>query len=148
MWYAHDRGLDNQAPAGAMVRLEHAYVVAEGGRSNCKLMCVDVLQPHGIIRGGLYRGGVSFQVPSKDVAPVRRKLDGGQSECMKSTPSMELSGETAKEGGGRATSVRNFLSSFCPGSTTFWGGELGFVAGNVLKTVGGALGITKADNRT
>ena len=130
------------------MQLEHTYVVAEGGRRDRKPMCVDVLQPHGIIRGGLYRGGVSFQVPSKDVAPVRRKLDGGPSECMKSTPSMESSGETAKEGGGGATSVRNFLSSFYPGRTTFWDGDLGFVAGNVLKTVGGALGITKADNRT
>ena len=60
---------------------------------------------------------------------------------------MELAGETAKEGGGGAASVRNVLSGGCPGSITFWGGDLGLVGSYVLESGGGARGITKADIR-
>ena len=40
---------------------------------------------------------------------------------------MESAGETAKEGGGGATSVHNVLLVGGPGSITFWGGDLGFL---------------------
>ena len=59
---------------------------------------------------------------------------------------MESDGETAKEGGGGVTSVRNFLSGSGPGSITFWVGDLVFVWGNIPGSGGGACGIPKADN--
>ena len=59
---------------------------------------------------------------------------------------MESDGETVKEGGGGAISVRNVLSGGGPGSTTFWGGDLGFVGGDVPEAGGGSRGIPKEDN--
>ena len=61
---------------------------------------------------------------------------------------MDSAGETAKEGGDGATSVRNVLSGGSPGSISFWVRYLGFVGGNVREAGGGARGIPKEDNRT
>ena len=60
---------------------------------------------------------------------------------------MESAGETDIEGGGRATSVHNFLSGGDPGSIIFWVIDLGFVGGDVLEAEGGAREFPKADNR-
>ena len=60
---------------------------------------------------------------------------------------MESAGETTKEGGGGATSVRNILLGSGPGSLNFWGGDLGFVVGNVPEAGGAARGILKAYTR-
>ena len=88
----------------------------------------------------MYRGGGYFQIPGKDVGPVRRQLASGPPKLLEGTPSMELSGESAKDGGGGAASVHNVLLGGVPGSITFWGRDLGLEAG------GGTRGISKADN--
>ena len=129
------------------MRPGHVDAVAEEGRCDCEPMCGGELQLHRRRRGGVYRGGGDFQVPGKDVGPVRQILDGGPSECWEGTPSMESYGETSKEGGGGSTSVRNVLLGSVPGSIDFWGGDLGFVGGDVLEAEGGAREFPKADNR-
>ena len=91
------------------MRPEHIDVVAEKGRRNHESMRGVVLWPQGRRRGGLYLWGGYFQILGKDVGTVRRRLVGGLLECWEGTPSMESYVETAKEGGGRATSVRNVL---------------------------------------
>ena len=96
----------------------------------------------------MYKGGVYFQVPGKDVGPVRQQLDGGPSEFREGTPSTESAGETATEGGYRATSVRHVLSGGGPGSLTFGGGDLIFVRCNIPESVRGARGINISDNGT
>ena len=61
---------------------------------------------------------------------------------------MESAGETDIEGGGRATSVHNFLSGGDPGSIIFWVIDLGFVGGDVPEAGEVACGIPKVGNRT
>ena len=139
---------DTQSPADATVHPEHAYVVAEEGRRDCKPMRGGEIQIQRKRRSGVYREGGDFQVPGKDVGPVRRQMDGGPSECWESTLSMESAGETAKEGGSVSTSFRNVLSGGGPRSINFWGGDLGFVEGDVLEAGGAARGFPKADNST
>ena len=75
-------------------------------------------------------------------------LAGGPSECWEGMPSMDTSGETAKEWGGRVTGVHNYLSIGVPDSINFGGGELGFVRSNITEAGEGTCEITKADNRT
>ena len=142
MWNAHARGGADQVPADAMVQTEHSYAVTEEGRRNREPMREGVLQPHGGIRGGVYRGGGDFQIRGKDVGPVRRQLAGGP----QGTPSMELDGENSKEGGDGTTSVCHVLLGGGSGSITFWGGDLGLVGGDVPEDEGSASGLTKADN--
>ena len=67
----------------------------------------------------MYRGSGDFQVPGKYVGPVRIQLAEGQSEYWEGTQSIDLAGETAKEGGGVSTSVRNVLLVVGPGSINF-----------------------------
>ena len=66
----------------------------------------------------MYRDVGDFQVPGKDIEPVRRKLTGGPSEFGEGITSLELKRETAMEVGGGATSVRDVLSGGGPGSFT------------------------------
>ena len=59
-------------------------------------------------------------------------------ECREGAPSLDLARETSKEIGGVTVSVRNILSGSGTGSFTLWGGDLGFVDGNVQEYGGGA----------
>ena len=111
-------------------------------------MCGGVLQNHGRIQSGVYRGCEDFQVPGKNVGTVRRLMAVGPPECQEVTPIMESAGENSKEGGGGATNVRNFLSGGGPVSLTFLGGDLGFVRCDVPESGWDAHGIPKEDNRT
>ena len=92
-----------------------------------------VFQPHGGRQGGVHRGGGDFQIPGTNFLPVRKRLVCGSPECQEGTPSMELSGETAKEGMGGTVSVQNILSDGGPGTIYFGGVDLGLASGNVLK---------------
>ena len=56
MWYAHPSRVATQAPADAMLQLEHADAVAEEGCRDCELMRRGVLKPHGRRRRGVYKG--------------------------------------------------------------------------------------------
>ena len=111
-------------------------------------MCGGVLQPHGRRQCGADRGGGDFQVPEKDVGPVRQQLEGGPLEFQEGLSGLEPAGEAAAEEGGGATSVRQLLSSGGTGSLTFGGRDLGFVGGNVPESGWGTRWITKSDNGT
>ena len=56
--------------------------------------------------------------------------------------------EIAKERGVGTTSVRNILSSSDAGGITFWGGDLGFVGGDVLKSEISAHGLPQTYDRS
>ena len=55
-----------------MAEPEHSDVVEEEVRCDCEPMCGGVIHPHGRRGGGVYRGGEEFQIPGKDVEPVRQ----------------------------------------------------------------------------
>ena len=57
-------------------------------------------------------------------------------------PSFETDKETPTDGGGGSISVRNVLSGIGAGSVTIWGGDLGFVGGNIKESSGGACGVS------
>ena len=59
---------------------------------------------------------------------------------------MEPAGEAAPGGGGRDTSVCHVLSSGGAVSPPFWGGDLGFVRGDVQEAGGGSCRFPKVDN--
>ena len=96
----------------------------------------------------MFRGGGDFQVPGKDVGPVRRQLAGGPSKFWEGPSGLDPAKETAAEGWGGATSVCHILSVGGPRSLNFWGGDLVFVGGDVPEALGGTRGIPKADNGT
>ena len=60
---------------------------------------------------------------------------------------LEPAGEAAPEGGGGDTNAHHVLSSSGPDSPPFWGGNLGFVRGDVQEAGGGTRGFLKADNK-
>ena len=62
---------------------------------------------------------------------VRRRLVGGPPEVQEGAPSLEPAMETSTEGGDGSVSVGNILSGSDSGGVNFWGGDLGFVSGNV-----------------
>ena len=68
-------------------------------------------------------------------------------ECREGPPGLEPDGEAAPEVGGGATSVCHVSSGGDTGSPPFWGGDLGFVRGDVQEDGGGTCGVTKEDNR-
>ena len=82
--------------------------MAEEVRRDFDLMRRGVFQPHGRRRCGVHRGGGEFQVPGKDVGPVRQILAGGPSECREGMTGLELFGIASTEGEGGAMSVRHF----------------------------------------
>ena len=59
---------------------------------------------------------------------------------------MELDGEAAPEGGGRAMSVFHVLSINGPDSPPLWGGALVFVRGDVKEAGGGKPRFSKENN--
>ena len=56
--------------------------------------------------------------------------------------------ETAKETWGKPASVSNVLSNSGVGGATLWGGDLGFVGGNVKKTIEDAHGFPQTVDRS
>ena len=123
-------------------------MAVEKGQYNCKPIQGGGFQPHGRRQRGVHRGGGYFQVPGKDVGPVRQRLAGGPLEFWEGPLDLEPAVEAATEGGGGATSVRHVLSGGGSGSLNFWGGDLGFVGVDVPEAGGGTHGITKEDNGT
>ena len=119
VWHSHASGAADQAPDDATVQTEHLYTLAEEGRRDREPMRGGVLQTHRRIRGGVYRGGVYFQISGKYIGAVIQRLAGSLPKHREGTSSMELAGENAKEGGGGAMSVRNVLSVGGPGSIIF-----------------------------
>ena len=105
--------------------------MSEDGRCDFNPMHGVVFQPNGGKRVGVHRGDGDFQILGTDVGLVRRELTGGPPECQEGTSSMELDGETAKEGGGVTTSVCNVISGGGLGIITIWVLDLGLVGGNV-----------------
>ena len=67
-------------------------------------------------------------------------------ECQEGPQGLEPAGEAAPEGGGGATSVRHVLSIGGPYSPPLWGGDLGFVRGDVQEYGEGPRRFPKADN--
>ena len=145
MCNAHAGGKDDQAPEEAAVRQKHLEVVAEEGSCDCEPMCGGILQPMGVRRGGICQGGGDIKIPGKDVGPVRRQRAGCLPHCWEGAPSVEPDRETAKERGGGPASVINVISGSVPGVITIWGGDLGFVGGNVPEAGESASGIPQTD---
>ena len=73
-------------------------------------------------------------------------MTGSPLELRKGLQGLELTREAATAGGVGATSVRHVLSSGGPGSPPFWGGDLGFVRGDVQEAGGGTRGFPKVYN--
>ena len=73
-------------------------------------------------------------------------MSGGPSEIWEGLQGLEPAGEYVADRGGGATSVLHVLLISGLDSTPLWGGDLGFVRGNVEEDEGGTRRFLKADN--
>ena len=90
-------------------------------------------------------GGGDLQIPGTNVGPVKQQLDKSPQEFWERALSMYPSRETAKERGGGPASISNIPSGSGAGGITLWGGDLGFVGGDVPESGGSARELPQTD---